>query len=111
MRVIIAGGRDYRVTDADRAMLDHLRERLPITSVVSGRARGADRGGETWAKARGVPVDPHPADWDRYDNAAGPIRNTEMAEVADALIAFPGHTGTADMVRKALRKRLWVIFL
>lgn len=38
MRVIIAGGRDYRLTKADLAGLDRLLVELPITEVISGGA-------------------------------------------------------------------------
>jgi hypothetical protein len=104
MKVIIAGGTKYTLTEADFRWLDVMRTKIPITEVVCGKAEGADTGGEEWAKKAGVPVKPFPADWDRYYNAAGPIRNGEMANYADALIAFPGHTGTADMVCKMTRR-------
>ena len=47
MKTIIAGGRDYKLTDEGRRMLDILRP--TITEVVSGKARGADSEGERWA--------------------------------------------------------------
>ena len=85
----------------DRAWLDDLRESLPITEVVSGHYGKADLGGEAWAKLRGLPVEPFPPHWDLYGKQAGPIRNTEMAVYGVALVAFPGGTGTADMMKKA----------
>ena len=33
--------------------------------------------------------------------AAGPIRNKEMAEYADAVALFPGGTGTESMFKEA----------
>jgi hypothetical protein len=44
-----------------------------------------------------------PAQWDRYGEAAGPIRNAWMLEFGkpDLVVAFPGGRGTADMISKA----------
>jgi hypothetical protein len=44
------------------------------------------------------------ADWDKHGKAAGPIRNQQMAQEADGLIAFwDGKSrGTKDMIQKAL---------
>jgi len=109
MRVIIAGGRDYTLTDEDHEYLDEAKRLLPITSVVCGMARGADMGGHAWAKSREIPIDEHPARWDLHGRYAGPIRNREMGAVADALIAFPGGRGTADMIRVARQRGMPVM--
>lgn len=84
LRTIIAGGRDYSLTLSDEAWLDT----LPIREVVSGGASGADAGGEAWAKKRGIPIKRFPADWKTHGRAAGPIRNRQMAEYADAVVLF-----------------------
>ena len=108
MKAIIAGGRDYVATDATWRFLDDVHRFHPITEVVSGGARGADAAGERWAEMRGIPVRRFPADWDASGRAAGPLRNEAMAEYADALIAFHGGRGTADMVRRAERRKLLI---
>jgi len=84
-----------------------------ITQVVTGKATGADTHGEAWARADGlVPVVEFPADWDTHGKAAGPIRNQQMADYADALLlAWDGKSaGSADMMHKAWAKglRVWV---
>ena len=52
----------------------------------------------------------HPADWKQYGRAAGMIRNREMANVANALIACPQvgveNKGTQNMVMLARKKQL-----
>lgn len=101
MKVIIAGGRDYELTDGDRARLDEARQALSITEVVCGCAEGADTGGELWAISRHIAVKRFPADWEKFGRSAGPRRNLQMAEYANALIAFPGGKGTANMVQQA----------
>ena len=99
VRCVVAGGRDYQLTDADKAQLDA----LPIGELVSGGASGADRCGEQWAQSKGIPIKRFPADWSTHGRAAGPIRNHQMAEYADAVALFPGGHGTASMRREAER--------
>ena len=86
MRTIVAGSREchhYHIVCQAIEEAD-----WQITTVISGCARGVDTFGEQYAAEHGIPVERHPADWEHYGKAAGPIRNAEMAEVADALIAF-----------------------
>lgn len=109
MKVIIAGGRDFNDAAAlNVAIARAEKQGIRITEVVSGRARGADALGETWARAHGIPIKPFPADWNRFGNAAGPRRNTDMADYAEALIALPGGRGTRDMIAKARSRGLLV---
>lgn len=109
MRVIIAGGREYELSAEDLEVLDRLKTTLPISEVVCGMARGADLGGRDWALANGIPVREFPADWQGLGRKAGPIRNQAMADYAEALVAFPGGKGTADMVTKATARGLKVV--
>lgn len=101
MRVIIAGGRN--ITDPQSVIDAVVASGFEVTEVVSGGAPGVDANGEAWARARGLPVRVFPADWDAHGNAAGPIRNRQMADYAEALIAIhDGESrGTADMIRSA----------
>lgn len=110
--IIVTGGRDYADRDRVFAALDLAHARTPITLLVhgacvdrhTGELQGADRWADEWARARGVPVEPHPADWLTWGKAAGPMRNKQMAEAgAHGCIAFPGGRGTTNMVRNAER--------
>lgn len=101
MKLIIAGGRDYRLGKAQWKFLDGIDIRHQVDQVVSGDCRGADREGEAWADDMGIPVRHFLANWPEHGKAAGPIRNQAMADYADALALFPGGRGSADMRRKA----------
>ena len=110
LRVIIAGSRDME--DGSLLVSCIAQSGLDIREVVSGGCfRGVDLLGERWAKARKIPIAPFPADWLKHGRAAGPIRNSEMARYADALIAlWDGEsTGTKDMIDKAKAKKLKVV--
>lgn len=111
MKLIICGGRDYHLTEFDRGVLTGLDLALLITEVVSGGCAGADLDGEAWAKEFDIPVKQFLPDWVGKKKSAGPLRNREMAEYADACIAFPGGGGTADMVKRAEAKGLKVFDL
>lgn len=71
-----------------------------VDMIVAGGARGVDRAAEDISIIDKIPNRIFPADWDEYGNAAGPIRNREMADNADALIALPDSesVGTRDMI-------------
>lgn len=111
MKTIIAGSRT--ITDYAAVEGAVKASGFTITEVVSGCARGVDRLGEQWGYAHGVPIARFPADWKRYgQKLAGLIRNKEMAQYADALIAvWDGKsTGTGHMIRVA-RERGLVVFV
>lgn len=108
-RVVICGGRDYTFRNSDYELLNALHEKHRFTLVISGGARGADMYGEIWARLNNIPVRVFAAEWDRYGKAAGPMRNQVMAERADALIAFEGGRGTADMLRRAKERGLLIL--
>ena len=113
MRVIIAGGRD--ITPAQRTITDAAR-RLEmkhgdgITHIVTGCATGVDRAGEKWARQHMCHVVRFPADWKQHGRAAGPLRNREMAQNADALILiWDGKSrGSASMKREAEARGLHI---
>jgi hypothetical protein len=110
MRVIIAGSRDIEDYEMVKDAVE--KSEFKITTVVSGTARGVDKLGERWAKENGIPIAPFPAKWrvdGIYNPGAGHIRNGEMAENADALIAVTnGSKGTANMIKQAQKKGLRV---
>lgn len=86
MKTIVAGSRGF----TNYSMMCEFLHRNPwqITEVVSGTARGANQLGEKWASDMGIPIKKFPADWDTHGKRAGYLRNAEMAEYADALVAF-----------------------
>ncbi|MEO6324896.1 MAG: SLOG family protein, partial [Thermoanaerobaculia bacterium] len=109
MRVIIAGSRSATTQDVRKA-LDTCAWIDLVTSVVSGTAAGADQAGERWAEERGLPVTRFPAEWEKFGKRAGPLRNKQMAENAEALIAVwdGASRGTSSMIELARERGLRV---
>lgn len=113
MKVVIAGTR-YKDKE-NREIFDDYnlvvqavqRSGFNITEVVSGCAIGADRLGEKWAINNSVPIKEMPADWNRYGNSAGPLRNKAMAEYADAaIVIWDGESrGSRNMIENMIRKK------
>lgn len=109
MKVIIAGGRDFENYDLLREKCDVILSKVKEDIiVVSGTALGADMLGERYAMERGYQIVYFPANWRLYGRGAGPVRNREMAEYADALIAFHDgqSVGTKNMIEQAKTKGL-----
>lgn len=109
MRVIVAGGRDLIPNKNHVRWLIDTLVNLGTTGVICGMAKGADTLGKQVALKMNIPVKEFPADWNKYGKMAGPIRNAEMANYADACVLFPGGKGTANMKMLATVNELVVI--
>ena len=109
-RVIVAGGRDFDDYELLKSTLDDLFSRLKDEDIqiVCGEARGADSLGKRYAQEHGIRVVSFPAEWDRFGKSAGYRRNVEMAEYANALVAFwNGESkGTKHMIETAKKHGL-----
>lgn len=106
MKVIIAGSRHF--TDAAEVMVAYHASGFKAIEIVSGGARGVDEIGERLALELRIPVRVFHADWTKFGKAAGPIRNRQMAEYADALIlVWDGQSkGSSNMLFEAKQKGL-----
>lgn len=109
MKTIIAGSREATPEEVWAALLS-CEWRHEITGVLCGMAKGADLHGKAWANANKIPVSQWPPNWEVYGFAAGPIRNQQMVDRADALIAaWDGQSvGTSDVIARAKAKGLRV---
>ena len=109
MKVIIAGSRGITsLAEVESALIV---SGFKPTEIVSGGAPGVDRLGEKLAALRAIPVRQFIPDWSGYAGArAGFVRNTQMAEYADALLAiWDGKSkGTKHMIDTAWKKGLEV---
>lgn len=103
--LIVAGGRDFQDKTLCLMAVYGLINQYPDHTfvIVSGGARGADSLGEWVADELKLRMLRIPADWDQYGKQAGRIRNCEMADVADLLLAFwDGKSfGTKHMIEEA----------
>lgn len=105
MRTIIAGSRNVKnyktVLNAIRKAIES--SQIRPTCIISGGANGVDKLGEKFARDFEFPLEVYKADWDKYGNKAGYIRNEQMALVSDALIAIWDGTsnGTKHMINLA----------
>ncbi len=124
MKLIIAGSRTLRVKPE---LIVALCELFNInincigSEIVCGGAGGIDASGEAFYRwyslspSSFLTFKKFPADWGLYGKAAGPIRNEQMAEYADALLLIwdGASRGSASMKKEmeALGKPVYeVIF-
>lgn len=112
-RILVCGGRDYLNYEAVVGVLDRLwgPDYLDTPTILSGGAKGADALAKAYAFSSELPYEEYPADWKQHGKAAGFIRNQKMLDEGkpDLVVAFPGGSGTADMVRRARKAGVEVI--
>ncbi len=121
MKLIIAGSRSIDIsTQFINSLVCY--HNLMVTEVVSGCARGVDLVGEKWALnirdicgEDSIKTIQFHADWDKHGKKAGPIRNKEMADYADALLLIwdgssPGSKNMKETMLK-LEKPVYEVIL
>lgn len=114
MKILVCGGRKYGTKVVDdkivrdieavkllNATLDKYKK--DVSLIIQGGAAGADTLAALWAYDNGIPYKEYKAEWSKYGRAAGTIRNETMLldSTPDLVIAFPGGSGTAHMIRFA----------
>lgn len=113
LALIICGARDWKHINPIRRDLKTLQKIYDILIVIHGAAPGADQLGALVADNLMIPVDPVPAEWEKFGPGAGPIRNGRMLNKllkfkADKKLVLAYHKdlskskGTKDMVKRAL---------
>jgi len=115
MGVLICGDRFWTDYDSIKRFVASVKAKYPDTVIIQGECKGADLMAKQAAIELGLEHIDFPADWNKYDNKAGPIRNTQMLVEGkpDVVVAF--HTdikhskGTKDMVSKAKKAGIRVI--
>ena len=105
-KLVVAGTRYFSNYALVASKLDaYLADKLDKynVTIICGDAQGADAMGLAYASNHGLKVEHFPAEWGKFGNAAGPIRNKKMAQNADAVIVFwDGKSpGTKNMIKNA----------
>ena len=111
MKTIVAGSRsiqDYEVVKK-AILLSGFVVSASVDEIVSGGAAGVDRLGEKFAREYKIGIRRFLPDWS-LGRQAGHIRNRQMGDYADALIAvWDGRShGTKGMIDYARKKGLRV---
>lgn len=106
MKLIIAGTRDLLV-DADFVDQAVKFFRLDVKEVISGSGGNIDEAGEDWST---LFLEKEPkifkANWQQEGAAAGPIRNSKMAEYGEALLLIWDGTSKGSLsMKKEMAKR------
>ena len=107
-KVIVSGTRYFNNYDLMCKKLDYFLCNLEDIEIVSGTARGADALGEQYANEHNLPIKQFPADWDKYGKRDRYLRNNQMADYANYLVAFCDvkSKGTSLMINLAKEKGL-----
>jgi len=115
-KLIVAGGREFNnypmlskaIIDLSETLYDQV-----AVSIVSGMARGADELGVRFAAQHNVKLYKFPADWNQYGKRAGFVRNKQMGDCSDGLLAFwdGASKGTAQMIEymRSLNKPVHIV--
>ncbi|MCK5012953.1 MAG: DUF2493 domain-containing protein [Candidatus Omnitrophica bacterium] len=104
MKILICGDRHWTDETVIAETLFPYAMSYPI--IIHGGARGADTMGETIAERFSLRTTSFRAQWSRYGNSAGVIRNREMIKAKpDLVLAFhndiENSKGTKDMIKIA----------
>jgi predicted Rossmann fold nucleotide-binding protein DprA/Smf involved in DNA uptake len=112
MKIAIVGSREWVDYDEVERYVGML---STSDIVISGGARGVDTRAVEFAKRRGLVTIVLLPDWNTHGKAAGVIRNAQIVEQSEVVLAFwdSKSKGTLDTIRKALNaphiKRVTVI--
>lgn len=112
-RALVCGDREWKDYWLIFQTLQEMQD--SIECVIEGECRGADRMARVAATWLGIPWIAFPARWDKFEKAAGPIRNEQMLRIGRASIVLAFHNdlrrsvGTANMIKQASRAHVDIL--
>ena len=99
MKIAVIGSRNIYIADIGRYISD-------CEEIVSGGAVGVDFCAAEYAKENGIKLTVFLPQYERYGRAAPIVRNKEIVDYADKIIAFWNGTskGTLSVIKYAEKK-------
>lgn len=88
MSLAIVGSRDFEDFSLLCEKVNELRKEFKITHIISGGAKGADILAEKYAKEYNLSITILKPDWDKFGKKAGILRNKDIINLSDYIIAF-----------------------
>lgn len=88
MKIAIVGSRNFNNYELLKDTILNKFDIFDITEIVSGGATGADLLGAQFAKEYSIKLTEFLPDWTTYGKSAGYIRNKDIVNHADVVIAF-----------------------
>jgi hypothetical protein len=115
MKLAVIGSRNFNNKQCLFDCLNQFNTQFPITEIISGGAKGADSLGFDWAISNNIPTKIFKPDWAKYGKGAGFIRNKDIINNSEYVIAFwDGNSkGTKNSIElaKKLNKELKIIYV
>lgn len=109
MKLAVVGSRSF----SDYDLLCKCLSEYTISEIVSGGARGADSLAERYGNENRIPLRVFLPDWETHGKIAGFIRNRDIVNRADEVIAFwdGKSSGTANTIKlcKDVRKKCRIV--
>ena len=110
VKVGIVGSRSIDSKEYVFSVLDFYLSRLLEENevvIVSGGAVGIDSLGAQWAELRKLKTEIYLPDYKQYGKSATFLRNQQIIDNSDYLIAITtGSNGTADSIKRAVKKNI-----
>lgn len=102
----VVGSRTFKDYHLLESTINEFRKTNTLSHIVSGGAAGADSLVRTYAEKHSIPMIELKPDWKKYGKAAGFIRNADIIDESDIVLAFwDGESrGTLDSITKAKSK-------
>jgi len=84
MKIAVIGSRNFN----NYNKLCEILSQYEISEIVSGGAKGADSLAERYSKEYNIKITIFYPNWKKFGKSAGPIRNKEIIDYCDHVVAF-----------------------